>query len=164
MNSKNKPTSQLEIVVDALQLFEHEITRENQEELIDKYVALKDPNGFGSPFGDPNKNQETVIYEGYDMQWSIRVLNDDPENDLGYVAHLSEMIQKIPAGDKGFFDQGNPISVNDEGNIVGNVRKDDAIKNDAVEHYTLTFYISKGDEMKDVMAIDPKLLIKKKKI
>ncbi|WP_323788907.1 hypothetical protein [Psychroserpens sp.] len=166
MKTETEKKSELQIVVDAAQLFEKEITQENQEELINKYVELIDPNGTGSPFGAPNKDQETVIYEGSEMTWSITTLKPDEKDIDGvgnYLSFLESMVQEVnPEESKGFFKEGLKIDVNGKNQIVGHVLTDDSVKDGDHERYILRFHITKGDLFKDSMTIDPKLLIKKK--
>lgn len=166
MSTTSEKTSELQIIVDAINLFQQDITHDNQEEMIDKYVELVNPNGKGSPFGSPNKDQETDIYEGGEMTWSISTLGKDEdakEGEASYLAYLECMEQEIaPGKSKGFFAEGNPINVNEKNQIVGHVLTDDTIKDGASEKYVLRFHITKGEEFKFPMTIDPKLLIKKK--
>ena len=170
MSPETETISELLVIIDAIQLFKQDITPENQEELIDKYVALIDPNGFGSPFGDPNKDQLSKIYEGGEMIWTIKTLREyaeeeeDIEGEESYKAFLEAMEQEIDPESKSYFKEGNPIYVNGRNQIIGNVVTDHKMKNGNTEGYVLRFHITKGDEFKFSMTIDPKLQIRKKEI
>jgi len=168
MTIEKPKNSALIIVVDAIELFQQKITHENQEQIINKYVALMDPDGFGSPFGESNKDQMTVIYEGGEMVWSITTLVEHEgleEGGTDYKVVLESMVQEIdPKKSKGFFKEGIQINVDGKNQIIGHVETDHTVKNDDVERYILRFHMLKGDEVKDSMTIDPKLQIRKKGI
>lgn len=168
MDFENAKHSTLVIVVDATQLFLQKITQQNQEQIINKYVALMDPNGFGSPFGQPNKDQTTVIYEGGEMLWSITTLVEyegDIAGKSNYKVILENMVQEVDSkNSKGFFKEGIKIDVNKNNQILGHVETDHSVKDKAEERYFIRFHMLQGDEIKYTMTIDPKLQIRKKKI
>ena len=168
MNLDTAKNSTLVIVVDAVQLFLQNITPQNQEQIINKYVALMDPNGFGSPFGQPNKDQLTEIYEGGVMLWSITTLVEYQgilEGGSDYKVILEDMAQEVDSqNSKGFFKEGIKIHVDGKNQILGHVETDHSVKDKTEERYIIQFHMLKGDEIKYTMTIDPKLQIRKKKI
>jgi len=87
---------------------------------------------------------------------------EDLEGDTDYKAFLELMEQEIGSENKGYFKEGNPIYENGKNQIVGHVVTDNSVKNGDSERYILRFHITKGDEFKFSMTIDPKLQIKKK--
>lgn len=166
MNIEKPKNSTLVVVVDAIQLFQQDITPQNQEEIINKYVALMDPEGFGSPFGEPNKSQVTEINEGAEMVWTITTLVEHEgigEGESDYDVVLESMVQEInPEKSNGFFKEGIKINANPKNQIIGHVETDQSVKNGDEERYLLCFHMMKGDLVKDTMIIDPKLQIRKK--
>lgn len=64
------------------------LTPNELEKLIDEYVELVNPNGLGSPFKQPNKNQTTEVYKGKTMLWSINTLYGEGGVDQDYTVAI----------------------------------------------------------------------------
>ncbi len=160
MDNEEKPKSSLVIVVMADKLFnaiEKGMPPEKLEALIDECTALDNPNGLGSTFREPNKNQTTDVYKGDRMEWSISTLYEEDEKiHQEYKVELKSVKQDIKPGTTGFFTK-NPLYPEDgiiEGIVTG-IRVSDGQE----ESYTIYFSITKDKETKGPLPIDPRLKI-----
>ena len=101
---------------------------------IDKHTALVDGDGFGSEFGDRNKDFETEVFMNKKITWSIQ-----SDNDL-FTCALVSVTHNPTDGNPQFFNR-NPIPVRKDGTVQGVIARNPNLTNKD-DSYTINFTIT----------------------
>ena len=150
---KGPRNTKLTVVVEASKLYGLPPTEPN----VDLYTALEGDDGFGSDFGDRNKNFETKVFLNYKMSWDIKT-SDKNGVDRGYSVGLYSVYHNPVSGNPNFFNSTEILSKNN-GNTVEATVVNAPILPGMDENYTIYFWVKYGNGLPTYFPLDPKLKI-----
>jgi len=123
------------------------------EQQMDDLTTLVDGVGFGSGFGDPNKDFRTDVFLNCNVTWKI--LAASPTGyDKNYEIALRSVFHNPEKGNPNFFDQ-ESLPVGRDGNVTGTII---SMGNLQDENYTIRFTIKYGTSTYEYN-LDPKLKV-----